>query len=238
MATVLVIGANRGIGLEFVRQFLERGDKVLATCRNKGKAGGLQKLQAGKGNLEVFEVDVQHEQSIASLATDLKKTLGGEGIDLLIHNAGVYGPRGGAVEDLDGDAWAEVLRVNSIAPLLVTRYLLDLLRAGKTAKAERKLVYITSKMGSMGDNEGGGSYIYRSSKAALNAAAKSLAIDLAGENILVGLLHPGWVQTDMGGPSALIDTRTSVNGMLKLIDGLSPKTSGKFQAYDGKAIPW
>ena len=234
MATVLVIGANRGIGLEFVKQFLERGDKVLATCRNKGSAGDLTALGDTAEQLEVFEADVRQEESIAGLATDLKKTLGSEGIDLLIHNAGVYGPRGGAVGDLGGDAWAEVLRVNSIAPLLVTRYLLDLLRAG----SGRKIVYITSKMGSMEDNEGGGSYIYRSSKAALNAAAKSLAIDLAGENILVGLLHPGWVQTDMGGPSALIDTRTSVTGMLKLIDGLSPKTSGKFQAYDGKAIPW
>ena len=238
MTTVLVIGANRGIGLEFVKQFLERGDKVLATCRSKGSAGDLTALGAAAGQLQVFEVDVQHEESIAGLAASLKKALGGEGIDLLIHNAGVYGPRGGAVEDLDGDAWAEVLRVNSIAPLLITRHLLDLLRAGKTAKAERKLVYITSKMGSMGDNEGGGSYIYRSSKAALNAAVKSLAIDLSAENFLVGLLHPGWVQTDMGGPSALIDTATSVAGMLKLIDGLSAKTSGKFFAYDGKAIPW
>ena len=242
MATVLVVGANRGIGLEFVRQYLKRGDRVLATCRNINGAGdALQELMLAQGTegSKIFEVDLRHEATFAPVTASMAKELVGEGIDILIHNAGVYGPRGGSVGNLDGDAWAEVLKVNSIAPLLLTGHLLDLLRAGHDAKGQgRKLVYITSKMGSMGDNSGGGSYIYRSSKAALNAAVKSLSIDLAGDGIHVGLLHPGWVQTDMGGAGALIDTATSVEGMLRLIDALDGSTSGKFMAYDGKAIPW
>ena len=118
--------------------------------------------------------------------------------------------------------------------MLITQFLIDNLRKGK----DKKLVYLTSKMGSIDDNKGGGSYIYRSSKTALNAAAKSLAIDLADEGFVAAVLHPGWVLTDMGGPNALIDTKTSVTGLMKIIDGLDEENSGSFFNYDGDVIPW
>ena len=230
MVTVLITGANRGIGLEFAKQFLERGDQVLATCRDpQTGADGLKALQPAD-KLSLYELDVKQESSMTALAA----ALGNQPVDILINNAGVYGPRNSALTALEYDPWAEVMQVNAIAPLLLTRHLMKNLQAGK----DKKLIYITSKMGSIADNQGGGSYIYRSSKAALNAAVRSLAIDLAGDGFQAALLHPGWVQTDMGGSSALINTETSVKGMMKIIDGLTPKNSGAFFAYDNKEIPW
>jgi len=230
MATVLVTGANRGLGLEFVRQLLDRGDEVIATRRGKAGSGELDAPGDSHGNLRVLELDMREGDSIASFA----RRLDGRAIDILINNAGVYGPRGAAFGELDGGSWAEVIGVNSIAPMLLAQKLLPNLRGG----GARKLVFITSKMGSITDNRGGGSYIYRSSKSALNAAVKSLAVDLAGENFVSLLLHPGWVRTDMGGPNALIDAATSVGGMLRVIDRAGPAESGGFFAYDGAVIPW
>lgn len=229
MATVLVTGANRGLGFEFVRQLVDRGDEVIATRRGGAAAGELDAL-GDAGNLRVLELDVRDGDSIAGFA----RRLDGRAIDILINNAGVYGPRGAAFGELDGGSWAEVIGVNSIAPMLLAQKLLPNLRGD----GARKLVFITSKMGSIADNRGGGSYIYRSSKSALNAAVKSLAVDLAGENFVSLLLHPGWVRTDMGGPNALIDTATSVGGMLRVIDRAGPAESGGFFAYDGAVIPW
>jgi len=230
MATVLVTGANRGLGFEFVRQLVDRGDEVVATRRGKAGAGELDALGDSHGNLRILQLDVRNGDSIANLA----RQVDGSAIDILINNAGVYGPRGAAFGELDGGSWAEVIEVNSIAPMLLTQALLPNLRAG----GGRKLVFITSKMGSIADNRGGGSYIYRSSKSALNAAVKSLAVDFAGENFVSLLLHPGWVRTDMGGPNALIDAATSVGGMLRVIDRAGRAESGGFFAYDGAVIPW
>ena len=230
MATVLVTGANRGLGLEFVRQLMARGDDVIATRRDSGTGGALDNPGAAHDRLTVLELDVNDAGSVARLA----KQLDGRAIDVLINNAGVYGPRGADFGDLDRQAWAEVLQVNCVAPMLLAQTLLPNLRQGSL----RKLVFITSKMGSVADNRGGGSYIYRSSKSALNAAVKSLAVDLAGEDFVSVLLHPGWVRTDMGGPNALIDATTSVSGMLQVIDRAGQTESGSFLAYDGAAIPW
>ncbi len=228
MTTVLVTGANRGIGLEFTRQYLARGDKVLAACRRPEQADELRALSAS-GDLEILALDLNDQASMEAFVTELS----GRAIDVLINNAGVYGPRHGfgAVQAQD---WMAVLHVNSVAPLLLTQLLIDNLRAGEL----KKLVYITSKMGSIDDNQGGGSYVYRSSKAALNAVVKSIAIDLAPEGFSAAVLHPGWVQTDMGGPNALIDTHTSVTGMIAAIDGLDRSCSGGFFNYDGKTINW
>lgn len=230
MATYLVTGTNRGIGLEFVTQLTERGDTVLATCRDKDRADELLALSEKNEALEVLQLDVADGDSLQRFPEQLD----GRPIDVFINNAGVYGPKDAPFGKLRQEDWAPVLHINAIAPVLLTQLLLDNLRKGDAGK----LVYITSKMGSIADNSGGGQYIYRSSKAALNAAVKSLAIDLADEDLIVALLHPGWVETDMGGPNALIDTRTSVSGMLELIDGMSAGTSGQFRAYDGKPIPW
>lgn len=230
MATILVTGANRGIGLEFTTQYLARGERVLAACRDIAAAQALAQLSSAHPNLVLLQLDAADEQSINAFPGKLQ----GEAIDIFINNAGVYGPRDSGFGKVSGEDWMFVLQVNSVAPLLLTQALATNLRKGK----QKKLVYLTSKMGSIADNGGGGHYIYRSSKTALNMVVKSLAIDLAGEGFIAAVLHPGWVQTDMGGPNALIDTRTSVTGMIKVIDGLAAKQSGGFFNYDGAVIPW
>ncbi|MFK7863148.1 MAG: SDR family oxidoreductase [Pseudohongiellaceae bacterium] len=229
MANVLITGTNRGIGLEFVEQFLSRGDAVFATCRNPANAEALQALASQHASLKILQLDVSNPDSVATFPAQLE----GAAIDIFVNNAGIYGSREGFGK-LNEDVWANVFHVNSIAPVMLTQLLADNLSRGSL----KKLVYLTSKMGSIEDNQGGGSYIYRSSKAALNAAVKSLAIDLSGEGFSVGLLHPGWVRTDMGGPNGLIDTNTSVSGLMEVIDQLNLKNSGSFFNYDGSIIPW
>ena len=171
MAVYLVTGTNRGIGLEFVGQLLARGEQVIATCRDVDKAADLMKLDERHTNLEVLELDVTKADSL----TNLPKRLADHTIDVFINNAGVYGPRDANFGNVNGDDWGQTLHINAVAPILLTQLLLPLLSASKL----KKLVYITSKMGSVEDNSGGGQYIYRSSKAALNSAVKSLSIDLA-----------------------------------------------------------
>lgn len=230
MATLLITGTNRGIGLEFVRQYLARGDQVIATCRQPTEARALQELAAAEPGLRIMALDVAEPDSLTGFADEL----GDQAIDIFINNAGVYGPRSARFGEVSAQDWLGVLEVNTVAPLLLTQLLIDNFRRG----TGRKLVYITSKMGSIADNESGGSYIYRSSKTALNQVVKSLAADLADQGLLAAVLHPGWVQTDMGGPNALIDTGTSVRGMIGVIDGLSAAQTGHFFNYDGREIPW
>ena len=227
MSTVLVTGANRGIGLEFVRQYLADGWRVLATCRNPRAAKDLAGL---RGDIQVHALDVTDHSAIEDLGATLKR----EAIDVLINNAGVYGPRSSALRNVDYLGWAEVFQINTMGALKVSETFLD-----HVARSDlKRIVALTSKMGSMADNRSGGSYVYRSSKAALNAVMKSLAVDLAPRGILVGILHPGWVRTDMGGPGALIDAEVSVSGMRKVISSFRPDTSGSFFNYDGSPIPW
>jgi NAD(P)-dependent dehydrogenase (short-subunit alcohol dehydrogenase family) len=189
----------------------------------------LRALAEKHSQLTVLTLDVADAESLVGFGAELGQTP----IDIFINNAGIYGPRSG-FGDLDEASWSEVFRVNSSAPLILTQIVINNVRAGKL----KKMVFLTSKMGSIGDNQGGGSYIYRSSKAALNAAVRSLSIDLAEEGFVVGLLHPGWVRTDMGGPNGLIDTTTSVTGLTKVIDELGAANSGSFFNYDGSIIPW
>lgn len=230
MSTVLITGTNRGIGLEFVKQYLDRGHRVLATCRNPDSKGELADLAAANSNVTLMALDVGNDESRASFAAALADTP----VDIFINNAGVYGPRDASFGKVDAKEWEQVLFVNSIAPLLLTQEIIGSLRKG----SDRKLVYITSKMGSIDDNSGGGSYIYRSSKTALNSVVRSLSVDLRDEGFSVAVLHPGWVQTDMGGPNALIDTLTSVSGMIDVIDKLSQANTGQFFNYDGQPIAW
>ena len=230
MATILITGTNRGIGLEFTKQYLARGDRVIATCRDIEAADALKKLRNDHDKLEVRQLDVSSAESILEFVQQLADTP----IDIFINNAGVYGPRNVKFGEVDGQLWASVLQVNSIAPLMLSQLLMPNLRQGK----DKKMVYLTSKMGSIDDNSGGGSYIYLSSKTALNSVVKSLAIDLAGEGFSAAVLHPGWVLTDMGGQNALIDTKTSVTGMLQVVDDLDPQSSGSFFNYDGSIIAW
>lgn len=228
MKTILITGANRGIGLEFVKQFSKKGHRIIACCRAPEKAAALQAI-AQKQTVEIHGLDVNRDESIANLVTQLGSTK----IDLLINNAGIYGLRRGLGE-LDYEVWQNVFLTNTLGPIRVTEALVnkDCLEKGAL------LVYITSKMGSIADNSSGGAIVYRSSKAALNAAVKSVSHDLSGVGIHAMLLHPGWVQTDMGGPNALITTEESVSNMCRVIESFTPAMNGKFLNYDGKDISW
>ena len=221
MPTVLITGASRGIGREFARQYEAGGWRVIATCRDPSKYD----LEG-----EVYRLDVTDPDSVAALHRELK----GEAIDLLINNAGIYGPRGLEFGSLDYGVWEEVLRTNVLGPMRVAEAIADQVAASE----KKKMVFISSKVGSITDNSSGGSYIYRSSKTALNMAVKSLSLDLSGKEVICLMLHPGWVQTDMGGASALIDAATSVAGMRAVIDRAGAADSGRFFNYDGNELPW
>ena len=230
MGSVLITGANRGIGYEFARSFADGGWHVHACCRNPDRAGALKEMMEGTvGAVTLHKLDVTNGLKVASLA----RALADESIDILINNAGIYGPRTGFGET-DYDQWLPVFATNVLAPMRVVERFIPHLEAG-----ERKLIVnISSRMGSMGDNAGGGAYIYRSSKAALNAVVKSLSIDLAPRGIAAIAFHPGWVQTDMGGENATITASESVKGMRAVIDGVGIVDSGKFFNYDGAIVPW
>ena len=226
MPTTLITGAGRGLGLEFARQFADDGWTVLAGVRDPESADDLRRID---GDVSPVPLDVADPASVAILG----ERLSGVPIDLLINNAGVYGPRQMALGAFDFDAWREVFEVNTLAPMRVAEAFIEHIRASEG----RKIVTVSSKMGSIADSSGG-SYIYRSSKAGVNAAMKALAMDLQPEGFTVIVVHPGWVQTDMGGPSALIDAVESVTGLKRVIDGLTLSDSGRFINYDGTEIPW
>jgi len=222
--TVLITGANRGLGLEFARQYAEAGWKVIGTARNPASAAELNAL-----DVRVARLDVADPKSVAALAA----ALGGEPIDLLINNAGIF-PRAGSLEETDFDAALQTYEVNTLGPMRVTRALLPNLRAG----SGKKVVSITSGLGSIENNTGGRFYGYRESKAALNMFTRSLAVELADEGFTCVVISPGWVQTDMGGPNATLTPKESVLGMRAVIAGLNPSQSGTYWNYDGDAIPW
>lgn len=232
MKTVLITGANRGIGLEFVDQYANDGWRVLACTRKPAAAGELNRLAARfPDTIQVNVLDVADHEQIAQLSHELSE----EKIDLLINNAGVYpSARDASFHQIDYEAWGYAFEVNAMAPLKMA----DAFYAQVVKSDLKKIVTITSKMGSMADNRGGGSYVYRSSKAAVNSVMKSLAIDLEPKGIIVALLHPGWVRTDMGGPNGLISCEKSVSGMRQVIDDLIHTDTGKFYAFDGQIIPW
>ena len=221
--TVLVTGSSRGIGLELCKQLNERGDRVIATCRQSTDA--LAAL-----DVEVLEnVDVSDPQSLKLLSASLKERK----IDWLVNNAGVLQSFG--LDDLDMNCIAnskKMFDVNSLGPLLATKLLLKHLGSGS------KVGLISSRMGSIADNDSGGSYGYRMSKAAANAAGKSLAIDLKSQGIAVGILHPGYVRTDMTGHSGLMDADESVIGLIERMDNLNLTNTGSFWHTNGDLLSW
>ena len=223
MPRVLVTGANRGIGLEFTRQYAADGWQVVACCRKPSEADALKKV---KGEVSIEALDLADDDQIAKLAGRLK----GQAIDLLINNAGIYGPRSGT----DTQAWLEVFRVNTIAPFRMAEAL-----APHVARSKYKLIVgLTSLMGSIGSTSGSDAVVYRSSKAALNMVMKCLSNGLKAQGITVAVFHPGWVQTDMGGKGAPLAVHDSVGSLRKAIAKLKPADSGKFFNYDGKPLLW
>jgi len=231
MPNVLITGANRGLGLEFTKQYAEDGWRVFACCRNPDSAKDLLELTAKHSSLiSIYTLDVGNFNQIDELAQSFSQP-----IDILLNNAGIYpASPNGKLANSDYDKWLEAFRINSLAPFKMAQAF-----AGQIEKGQiKKIINLTSKMGSIEDNTSGGSYIYRSSKTALNMIIKSLSFELAPRGISTIVIHPGWVQTDMGGPNGLINAQQSVSGMRKVIDKLTLADSGKFFAYDGKVIPW
>ncbi|HYN38521.1 MAG TPA: SDR family oxidoreductase [Rhodospirillales bacterium] len=227
MPTCLVTGASRGIGLEFVKQYAADGWSVIATCRRPDQVQALSQVQ---GDVRIEELDVSDFARIEALARRLDR----QPIDLLLNNAAIYGPRITPHDGVDYAAWAEVMRVNAMAPLKLTAVLVPNLARSDL----RTAIGISSLMGSIGDNASGGAYIYRSAKAALHAVMRSLSVDLRPKRILVCVLNPGWVRTDMGGSAAPLDPFESVAGMRDVISRLTMRDSGRFFNYDGGELPW
>lgn len=221
---VLLTGANRGIGLEFARQLAARGDRVLATCRDPEGAPELRAL-----DVHVEQLDVADAGQIARVVALYED----RPLDLLLNNAGV-GVRHRALGEIDFAEMEQFYRINTIAPLRLAEGLLPSLRRG----SDRLIVSLTSRMGSIRDNTSGGSYAYRASKAALNMVTRSLARDLEDENFRCAVLHPGWVQTSMGGDAAPVTVEQSVSGMLRVIDSLDADGNGGFFDYTGEELPW
>jgi len=232
MPTLLITGANRGLGLEFAKQYAADGWHVIATCRNPDQADALKSI----ANIRIEKLDVGDDASLDALAEKLK----GSAIDLLINNAGIYsGTNGDLGNDasqnlgsIDSEGWMKVLRINTIAPIKTIEALLPLLQG-----PDKKIVNITSRMGSLAEM-GTGSIAYRSSKTALNAAMRVIAHDMQHKGITIVNMHPGWIQTDMGGARANLTPEQSVSTMRQTIARLTMAQTGQFLNYDGQKIEW
>lgn len=221
MPSVVVVGASRGIGREFVAQYLADGWSVAATARGSADVAALAAAGAA-----AYAVDTTDEASLAALAAAAPGPH-----DLLVLNAGIN-VREGGLKSVDAAKWRELMTVNALGPLLAARALVGTLREGGTIAA------LSSSLGSIGANSGGGLYSYRMSKAALNAGLKTLAIELKPRRIAVAALHPGWVKTEMGGDGAEVAVPDSVAGLRRVIAGLTPARSGAFLDYRGNSLPW
>lgn len=229
MTTVLVTGANRGLGLEFVRQYAAAGAKVIACARRPEAADALQELAAKHNSIAIRVLDTADFAAAAALG----KALAGQPIDIVINNAGDYGPKQQSAGRMDFEGWERTLAVNTMGPLAVAQALHDNLKRS----GEKKLVTITSGMGSTAENDGG--YLaYRASKAAVNNVMRSVSLAWHKDGIVTIVLSPGWVRTDMGGASAPLSPEESVSGVRKVIAGLKAGDNGKFLDWQGKELPW
>jgi len=221
MSTYLITGSNRGIGLELCNQIHNRGDEVIATCRRASP----ELINLGVRIEE--NIDISSEEAITNLA----KKLSGINLDCIIHNAGIY--EFNSLEDFQKKSILRQFEINALSPICMTQSLKHLL------KRSSKVAFITSRMGSIGDNSSGSSYGYRMSKVALSMGAKSLSLDLLKEEIYVAILHPGLVSTRMTGFTRNgITTEESANGILKRIDSLNKNNSGTFWHANGQVLPW
>ncbi len=235
MPSVLITGANRGIGLAFARSFAAAGWRVHACCRDPDGAEDLAALIADTAGADTAGAVTLHRLDVTDgpMIAGLSRELADEAIDVLVNNAGVMGPRTDFGET-DYDGWLPVFETNTLAPMRMAEGFVEQL-----AKSGRKLIVnISSIMGSIGENAGGGAIVYRSSKAALNMVSKSLSVELAPRGITVIAFHPGWVQTDMGGPNAAVTPGASVEGMCAVIERITPNDSGRFFNFDGHEIRW
>ena len=229
--TILITGANRGIGLELTSQYARAGWRVFACCRTPEGANELGDLarQSG-GRIRLHALDVTKEKDIQALAGELRE----EKFDILFNNAGISGPKKQGFGPIDSAQWLDVMRVNVLAPFHMAVAFADHLAASK----RRVLAIMGTQLGSIADNSSGGKYVYRSSKAAVHMVGKSLSIDLQPRGITTVLLHPGWVRTEMGGPEATLSVEQSVTGLRQVLDRATTADNGKLIAYDGRTVPW
>ena len=242
--SVFITGCNRGIGLEFVKQFLKLPTPpkyLFATCRSLALERNLElkTLAEDNSNLHVLELEVNDENAINRVASEVDKKLEGTGLNLLINNAGIAGRV--TLDETTADRMRDVFKTNVVAPLMLTKVLLPLLRRAVSSDGvslKPVIVNISSRVGSVEDNTSGRRYAYRASKAALNMVTKSLSIDLANDSIMAVALHPGWVKTDLGGPNGIISTEESVTGLISVICSLDETKNGRFFYYSGRVIPW
>jgi NAD(P)-dependent dehydrogenase (short-subunit alcohol dehydrogenase family) len=241
MSVVLITGSNRGLGFEFARQYAADGWQVIATCRAPNKAESLQKLKGQYPSVRIERLDVTDSDEIGVLAEKLK----GVAVDVLINNAGIATGNGDPVwidpdkndqlfGSLDAQKWENVLRVNTIAPVMVTQALLPNIRQGK----ERKIAMLSSRCGSIAENMYSDYIAYSTSKAALNMAMRNIAATLRADGIILASLNPGYVKTDMGGRDADITPEESVRGMRQVIASLTQQQTGQFFRYNGDKTPW
>jgi len=223
VSTVLITGAARGLGLDFVKQYAARSWKVHACARTPAA------LEQVKGDIEVHPLEVTDYDAVAALAGKLAR----EPIDVLINNAGIAGREATVLGTIDPVVWRQTFEVNALAPLMIAQAFVE-----HVARSEqRKMIALSSRLGSIALADSG-RYAYRASKAALNMKWKGLSLDLAGKGVICFVLHPGWVQTDMGGQQAPLTIEQSVPAMVKVIDGLKLSDSGRFINCDGTEFPW
>ncbi len=236
MATWLITGANRGIGLEYVRQLAKTGESVIATARKPEQASELQALANTSTRVRIEELNLEDRSSVTALG----ERLGDVAIDVLLNNAGLYG---GSWDDsahrqsndnMDYDLWEQIMRVNVLAPF----QMVQVLRANLSAGQRKLIINMSSDLGSIANNTQGQSYAYRSSKAALNMVTKGLSVELADQGMTVISMAPGWTQTDLGGTSAQWPVEESVANQLKVIAGLSSQDNGRFIDLLGRSVPW
>ena len=236
MVTVLITGASRGLGLEFVKQYQKSGAKIFACCRNPENANNLMKLaNESNGQTTLFQMDVSNPKEVLSTA----KELNGCNIDYLINNAGILGtdfdqPMKGAFGSVDYESWEETMLVNVLGPFGVCEAFVNHVSGSKN----RLMVFVSTHMASITALSEGGFYPYRSSKAALNLLVKGLSIDLKDRGIRTLSFHPGWVKTDMGTDSAPVEVSDSISGMREVISSYSSPRTGEFINYDGTPYPW
>ncbi|MCH7662481.1 MAG: SDR family oxidoreductase [Chloroflexi bacterium] len=232
MKRIFITGASRGIGLELTRQCLQRGDQVLASCRQPDSADGLQQLKSAYPDLlTILVLDVTDQVEVEDVAEQAAAEV--DGLDILFNNAGIL-QSGEQVGNLNVDNLLNALYTNAVAPVMVAQSLLNLLKAGVNAK----IINITSLSGSITRKTTGGHYSYGGSKTALNMFTRTLAFDVVADGIIVVGIAPGWVRTDMGGPRAKLSVEESVRRVLQLTESLSKKDIGGFLILDGTELPW
>lgn len=239
MPTVLITGANRGLGLEFARQYAADGWRVVACARRPAEATELSDLaRESGGQVTIHELDVDEHWQVEALARQLQ----GLPIDVLVNNAGVMGRETFAEKGLatqsfgrtDYEDWLRTLRINVLGPMKMAETLVE----NVAASEQKKIVTLTSVVGSVGQSSFGGLYAYRSSKSAANAVMKAMSVDLKKRGIIALPMHPGWVRTAIGGPRGELDVTTSVSGLRRVIAALTPADAGRFLQWDGRELPW